>query len=399
LSPRWPDQPEPATFDPSSTARPRTVSGFYGLAYDLRHGRMGQLTTDDIRSLVSSHHEGDRRPLPCRSTRRFRGDEVRLLAVIVVLAVYLQPPPLLAQDQCRPTLAPRAAGPQVADSSFEPALPSPAFAAGRGPRVLVDEAHNNFHTVSGRYAPFAKLLRRDGFVVEPLRDRFTRAVLTPARVLVVANAIADRNKDGDWTLPTPSAFAADEIDAVRQWVYAGGSLLLIADHLPFGGASADLAAAFGILLTNSYATDAACGADEFVFRRADGTLGDHPITRGRNARERIDFVRTFTGEAFRVIGPATPLLILAPGSMLLFPSAAWKFSETTPTMRADGLWQGAALTRGRGRIAVFGEAAMFSAQVSGPERRPMGMNMPTAAQNPQFLLNVVHWLVDILPER
>jgi len=31
--------------------------------------------------------------------------------------------------------------------------------------------------------------------------------------------------------------------------------------------------------------------------------------------------------------------------------------------------QGAALAFGRGRVAVFGEAAMFSAQVSGPERR------------------------------
>ena len=55
------------------------------------------------------------------------------------------------------------------------------------------------------------------------------------------------------------------------------------------------------------------------------------------------------------------------------------------------------LTIGRGRVAVFGEAAMFSAQVSGPERRPMGMNRPTAAQNPQFLLNVMHWLAGLLP--
>jgi len=55
------------------------------------------------------------------------------------------------------------------------------------------------------------------------------------------------------------------------------------------------------------------------------------------------------------------------------------------------------VTVGRGRVAVFGEAAMFTAQVSGPERRPMGMNTPTAAQNPQFLLNVMHWLAGLLP--
>jgi hypothetical protein len=217
--------------------------------------------------------------------------------------------------------------------------------------------------------------------------------------VVIANATADRNKDGDWTLPTPSAIDADEIESVHRWVVAGGSLLLIADHMPFGGAAADLAAAFGVLMSNGYATDRTCSADEFLFQRSDRTLGDHPITRGRNRTERIESVRTFTGQAFRVVAPAVPLLLLAPDTMLLFPSEAWKFSGATPRVRADGMWQGAALTVGRGRLAVFGEAAMFSAQVSGSERRPMGMNTPTARQNPQFLLNVMHWLAGVLPPK
>ena len=325
---------------------------------------------------------------------------MKLSACVVVVAMLVIPAALAAQGSlCKPTLAPRAAPPQVPDMDFDPVLPAAAFGAGRGPRVLLDEAHHNFHTVDGRYAPFVKILRRDGFIVEPLRSRFSGETLAPARILVIANATADRNKDGDWTLPTPSAFAPEEIEALRRWVSDGGSLFLIADHMPFGGASADLAAAFGVLLTNGYATDATCGADEFLFQRSDRTLRDHPISRGRGARERIDSVRTFTGEAFRVIGPATPLLVLAPESVLLFPSEAWKFSDATPRMLAEGLWQGATLTRGRGRIAVFGEAAMFSAQVSGPQRRPMGMNVPAAAQNPQFLLNVMHWLAGLLPER
>jgi hypothetical protein len=122
-----------------------------------------------------------------------------------------------------------------------------------------------------------------------------------------------------------------------------------------------------------------------VFQRSDRKLADHPITRGRNRGERIDSVRTFTGEAFRALVPRAPLLVLAPETIRLFPNEAWKFSDATPRVRADGLRQGAALTIGRGRVAVFGEAAMFSAQVSGPERRPMGMNTATAAQNPQFL--------------
>jgi hypothetical protein len=39
---------------------------------------------------------------------------------------------------------------------------------------------------------------------------------------------------------------------------------------------------------------------------------------------------------------------------------------------------------------------MFSAQVQGPNRLPMGMNDPAAPQNPQFLLNVLHWLSRLL---
>jgi hypothetical protein len=209
--------------------------------------------------------------------------------------------------------------------------------------VLLDEAHHNFHTVNGRYSPFVKLLRRDGFVVEPLQESLSPSSLAPARILVIANPVAERNT-GDWTLrwtlPTPSAFTRDEIRAAERWVRQGGSLFLIADHMPFGGAASDLASAFGILLTNGYATDKTCSADEFLFTRSDNTLTDHPITRGRNAAERVTEVRTFTGQAFRVTVSAHPILVLAPETVLLMPTAAWKFSEATPRMAADGMLQG-----------------------------------------------------------
>ncbi len=50
----------------------------------------------------------------------------------------------------------------------------------------------------------------------------------------------------------------------------------------------------------------------------------------------------------------------------------------------------------RGRAAFFGEAAMFSAQVAGPNRVPMGMNARLAEQNPQFVLNVLRWLSGVI---
>jgi len=51
---------------------------------------------------------------------------------------------------------------------------------------------------------------------------------------------------------------------------------------------------------------------------------------------------------------------------------------------------------GEGRVAFFGEAAMFSAQLAGLPGQPMGMNNPAAAENVQFLLNVIHWLSGLL---
>lgn len=281
---------------------------------------------------------------------------------------------------------------QVADTSFNPKIESPAYAEGKGPLVFLDEAHFNFHTASGRYQTFARLLGRDGYTVKGNAAKFSRQSLQPANILVIANALAERNRE-DWTLPTPSAFTDEEIAAVRDWVKEGGALLLIADHMPFPGAAEKLAAAFGVRLSNGYVLRSGGGAD--YFKRADGTLKDHAITNGRNAAERIDTVRSFTGSAFQAEG-AEPLMVLPDGYMSLLVSAAGQFAEQTPRVAVGGWYQGAVLRFGKGRVAVFGEAAMFSAQLAGANQSPMGMNAPDAKENSQFLLNVLHWLSGLL---
>jgi hypothetical protein len=269
--------------------------------------------------------------------------------------------------------------------------------------VLIDEAHNNFHTASGRYRPFAKLLEADGFVVRPGTARFDSASLAMGRVLVVANAVSAQNSD-DWRLPSHSAFDPSEIAAVAAWVKRGGSLLLIADHQPFAGAADSLGNALGVFFANGFAMPAASAgrrSGEIVFRRGAG-LVRHPVTDGRSAAERVDSVVSFTGSAFRLSRSAersAELMRLPEGTHVRMPVVAWQFSDSTPEFRGDGMLQGAVLRLGKGRVAVFGEAAMFSAQVTGPERVPMGMNAPYAAGNPQFVLNTLHWLVGSLTER
>jgi hypothetical protein len=285
---------------------------------------------------------------------------------------------------------------QVADASFRPPVEKPAYRADKGPLVLIDEAHFNFHTASGRYQPFAELLRRDGYVVKPSKSRFSKEALKDARILVIANSLAERNSQGDWSLPTPSAFSEDEIAAVREWVKNGGSLLLIADHMPFPGAAEKLAAAFGVEFNNGFALDPQTQGEPLIFRRSDGSLKDDPITKGLSANETIDTVATFTGSAFKLNKGARPLLVFKPSVISLMPEVAWQFKPDTPRVPVEGWFQGAVFRFDKGRVAVFGEAAMFTAQLAGPNRTPMGMNSPVAPQNARFLLNVFHWLSGLL---
>jgi len=284
---------------------------------------------------------------------------------------------------------------QRPDPNFNPPIENPTYPRDSGPVVLIDEAHNNFHTMEGRYKSFADLLARDGFVVRPNKFPFERDSLKSADILVISNALSEQNVK-DWSLPTYSAFADNEISSIRDWVCEGGALLLIADHMPFPGAAGKLAAAFGVDWKNGYARPKKGG--RVVFRRRDGSLIDHPITNGRNESERVHSVATFTGSAFQVDKDAEPLFIFGKGAVCYMVEAPGKVTKQTPIVLIDGWLQGAVMRFGKGRAAFFGEAAMFSAQIAGLPGRPMGMNNPIASENPQFLLNLMHWLSGLLGE-
>jgi hypothetical protein len=273
---------------------------------------------------------------------------------------------------------------QAPDLEYKPTLPSPAYESGTGPRIAIDEAHHNYHTADGRYQPFAELLRRDGYRVDGLGKLLSSDSLNGVEVLVIANALNERNVK-DWSLPTPSAFTTDEIAAVRAWVEKGGSLFLIVDHMPFPGAAGALAKAFGVEFSNGFAASKSTGQPAtFTFRQGTG-LKESAITQGRGDQERVTEVATF-------VGSATPVLAFNANFVSLKPDQAWQFTAATPKEPLEGWCQGAIMKVGNGRVAVFGEAAMFSAQLAGPGQQKMGMNAPEAKQNHQLLLNVMHWL-------
>jgi hypothetical protein len=300
---------------------------------------------------------------------------------------------------------------QVADLKYKPPLPRPAYEAGKGPRVVIDEAHHNFHTAGERYKPFAELLRRDRYRVDPLRQPLSAESLKGVDVLVISNALHESNAE-DWSSPGRSAFTKEEIAALHSWVEKGGSLFLIVDHPPFPAAASDLARTFGVEFINGHATAGhwkEAGTD--TFERGTG-LKDSIITRGRSDEEKVTKVATYAGSAFKPPKGAIPVMEFGPKSEARERKADEKGKVEIRTVPIEGWCQGAVMRVGKGRVAVFGEAAMFSAQqvpgaiwrfdlplaegmmfrivLFGQER--FGMNAPEGKQNHQLLLNVLHWL-------
>ncbi len=300
-----------------------------------------------------------------------------------------------------------AAQEQLVDSGFQTAARSPAY-AGLGPVVAIDEAHFNFHTVSGGYSPLAGLLRSDGYRVVASSSAFQPGVFDGIEVLIVANALP---KDVDD--PELQAFTEEECAAVENWVRSGGSLLLIADHAPFGAAASNLARRFGIEMGEGYVFDTAGvdgAASNLSFSRENGLLGMHPILSGRDTSEEVRSVQAFTGQSLSVPGAAAALLRFsasareAPGREELRAEDA---AARNPDERASygsrstpvaGLAQGIAMRFGKGRVVALGEASQLTAQlIRFPDGREMkfGMNVP-GNDNERFALNVLHWLSGLL---
>lgn len=276
--------------------------------------------------------------------------------------------------------------------SYDTSVAHPAYIS-KSPKVLFDEAHNNFHTSAGRYAPFVKLIRNDGYEVTANKEPFSSKSLSAYEVLVIANAKGMKEK-------YEAAFTEEECDAVKTWVESGGSLLLIADHYPMGSAAQLLASRVGVSMNNGYVSDSinyegsSEYKDQLVFSRSNGLLKDHALMGGRDASERISKVVTFTGQSLKGPDEASVLLELAPSAAEAIPDSIWEKDGNTYTRFQDpapipGRCQGLAVTFGKGRVVVLGEAAMLTAQID--DGKKFGMNVP-GNDNRQFALNIMHWL-------
>jgi hypothetical protein len=284
----------------------------------------------------------------------------------------------------------------LADPEFKAVVERPAYLKS-SPRLMFDEAHNNFHTLTGRYKPFADLLMSDGYRLVINRQPFTKKSLESFKLLVIANALAE---DIDEPGAENPAFTEEECVVVRDWVRSGGSLLLVANQRPFGSSSAILAKQFGVEMTGNHTQDDENFAEKFrsdyiVYSRENQQLQNHAITQGRDESEKINRVIVFRGQSLKGPQDSIAFLKLAKSAKDILPG---ENTNTPPVMTpvADGYAQGIALKLGSGRVVVLGEADMLTALLGNPpENEPIGMNYP-GIDNKQLALNIMHWLSGLL---
>lgn len=304
------------------------------------------------------------------------------LSYLLILCCFLLSKSLLAQ--------------QVIDSLFVGKVNNPAYLFNQGPIIFVDAYHNNGITLNNGFSPVAEILKKDGYKLLPLTKEFVETQLDSTSIVVIIDALHEINID-NWKLPTPSAFTDQEINKINNWVKNGGNLLLVADHMPFPGASKKLAEEFDIEWINGFVIDSLLW-DLSEFKKKDKTLLKHAITQGRVIDESIDAVFSYYGSGFKINNPKiVGLFRFNKKDIVSYQTEeAWKMFPNTPLLSTSNLYQAAALEHGKGRIVVVAESSLFSAQLVGKNRIPVGINYIEKGQNLQFVINVFHWLSRII---
>jgi len=283
-------------------------------------------------------------------------------------------------------------GQQLKDSLFVGNIKNPSFTLGEGPLIVLDESHHNGIQMNTGFKSLNDALIKEGFRIKTISDSISKGILEKADILVIIDALAEQNVD-HWELPTPSPFSEKEMDLIKNWVLDGGSLLLVADHMPFAGASSKLANKFGVNFINGFAIDS-LGWDVNKFKREDHSLKEHPITNGNNIDEEISEISTYFGQGFSTTSKTLiPLMVFQGENVVIYqPRKAWRFNEDTSVIPAKGLFQGLAGVFGQGRIVILGDSSLMSAHLIGKKARRIGINSVETKDNIQFVLNIFHWL-------
>ncbi len=287
---------------------------------------------------------------------------------------------------------------QRPDMQTDMSVGFPKFDHSTSPVVLFDAGHGNFHDIHTTYKPFATLLKNDGILLGTHQGLFTEKALQNIDLLIIANATTTEQKEGDMT----SAFSASEIQVLTKWIQKGGSLLLIADHDPFGSAASDLAKVLGVGMDNVWTVDSLrvnqeIGRNTWLeYGRENGGLGQHPILQADSPESAIKRVITFTGQSLSFDSTWTSILQLSNSARNYYERSDAKVAsvDTSTYFSVPGQSQLIARKYGAGRIVIAGEAAMFTAQEARVLWKTMNAGFNYGSyDNKKFVLNIIHWLL------
>lgn len=146
-----------------------------------------------------------------------------------------------------------------------------------------------------------------------------------------------------------------------------------------------------LVISNGFVFDTLSKGPAF-FNLKEKSLTESIITKGRDSTESVEGIASFTGQAFKIPDEATSILTFSKNYVNFLPDTSWVFDNNTTKFNVEGWSQGAYKKFGKGKIVVFGEAAMFTAQLAGPQKIKGGMNSEVATKNYRLLLNIIHWL-------
>lgn len=270
--------------------------------------------------------------------------------------------------------------------------------------ILIDEGHYNFHTINGGYSAFANLLLQNGYDVKAHKGPFNSSSFKEGDVLIIANPFPDqrdsltkqaaaKREPFRWSsVAARSAFTTEEIKIVQNWVFNGGSLLLVLDHAPHGETGGQLALAFGVETRNVETTDSTNSdttvkSPTLLFTRYKGLIGQHPILHN------VDSVVTYLGES--LLGPPSSSVLLQLPSTTI--DRDWLAATREYRNRsAAGRAQGIAFEYGKGRVVILGEAGMLTS-TPGNNTNTNGSDGIARADrgNKNFAINIINWLAKV----
>ena len=106
----------------------------------------------------------------------------------------------------------------------------------------------------------------------------------------------------------------------------------------------------------------------------------------------VDSVLAYGGSAFLIPDEATSIMVLDSAYYQWEPDIVWDF-KPEDRYPAAGYSMGAYKSHGKGKVVVYSEAMMFTAQLGGGfSWIKLGMNSKKNPKNYQLLLNTIHWL-------